>query len=75
VSKFPLQTLGLLKQRSHFLLRRLLAFLDPFVETAGFALLFAFFGTVAPFVETYAFGMFPAFSPRLLAGDPERISR
>ena len=49
----------------------MLAFLDPFVETAGFAFLFAF---LVPFVETYAFGMFSAFGPRLLADDPEQIS-
>jgi hypothetical protein len=71
VSKFQLQTLGPGKQRSHFLLQRLLAFLDPFVVTAGFALLFAF---LVPFFETYAFGMFPAFSSRLIACDPVWIS-
>jgi hypothetical protein len=47
-----LQALGVRKRRSHFLLRRLLAFLYPFGKTAGFAFLFAF---LAPFVETYAF--------------------
>jgi hypothetical protein len=66
-----LQSLGLLKQRSSFFLRRLLAFLDPFAETfvktAGFAFLFAF---LVPFVETYAFGMYSAFGPRLLAAGP-----
>jgi len=69
-----LQSLGLLKQRSSFFLRRLLAFLDPFAETfvktAGFAFLFAF---LVPFVETYAFGMYSAFGPRLLAAGPKRI--
>ena len=49
----------------------MLAFLDPFVETAGFAFLFAF---LVPFVETYAFRMFFAFGPRLLADDPLLIS-
>ena len=66
-----MQAPGLLKQRSYFLLRRLLAFLDPFVETASFAFLFAF---LVPFVETYAFGMFSAFGPSPVADDPERIS-
>jgi hypothetical protein len=47
-----LQALGLHKRQSHFLLRRLLAFLDPFGKTAGFAFLFAF---LVPFVETYEF--------------------
>jgi hypothetical protein len=70
VSKFQLQALGLRKRRSHFLLQRLLAFLDTFGETAGFAFLFAF---LVPFVETYAFGMYSAFSSRLLGGDLERI--
>jgi len=69
-----LQALGLLKQRSCFVLRRLLAFLDPFaetfVETAGFAFLFAF---LVPFVETYAFGMNSALGPRLLAAGSKRI--
>jgi hypothetical protein len=69
-----LQSLGLLKQRSSFFLRRLLAFLDPFAETfvktAGFAFLFAF---LVPFVETYAFGMYSAFGPRLLAACPKRM--
>ena len=66
-----MQAPGLLKQRSYFLLRRLLAFLDPFVETAGFAFLFAF---LVPFVETYALGTYPADGPSRVADDPERIS-
>jgi hypothetical protein len=69
-----LQALGLLKQRSSFFLRPLIAFLDPFVETfvktAGFAFLFAF---LVPFVETYAFGMNSAFGQRLLAVGPKQI--
>jgi hypothetical protein len=43
----------------------MLAFLEPIVETSGFAVYLALF---VPFVETYAFCMYSAFSPRPLAG-------
>jgi hypothetical protein len=69
VSKLQLQAPGLVKQRSYFHLRRLLASLEPFVETAGFAVLLSF---CVFFVEEFVFGKSSALRPTPLAGGTER---